>query len=118
MSVAPQLMEHGRTATLDEPRARLKEHGLRCTPARLHVLALLMTSRRHLSIADAWEELTRSGSAIHPATVYRTLETLTTIGLVHVVHGSGPARYGITGNRITTRCADVAAMSRGSRAGT
>ncbi|MGI5458786.1 Fur family transcriptional regulator [Streptomyces sp. CA-249302] len=96
MSVAPQ-MEHGRTAMPDEPRVRLRKHGLRCTPGRLRVLALLTASGRHLSIAQTWEELARTGSAVHPATVYRTLETLTEIGLVHAVHGPGPVRYGITG---------------------
>ncbi|WP_037780100.1 Fur family transcriptional regulator [Streptomyces sp. HGB0020] len=90
-------MEQDRTATPDEPRVRLRQHGLRCTPGRLRVLALLMTSGRHLSISQAWEELTQSGSAIHPATVYRTLETLTAAGLVHAVHGPGAARYGLTG---------------------
>lgn len=70
---------------------------MRCTPARLRVLALLMDSGRHLSIGEAWEELTRSGEAIHPTTVYRSLEALTVAELAHAVHGPGPTRYGITG---------------------
>ncbi|MEU1161944.1 transcriptional repressor [Streptomyces sp. NPDC005921] len=94
--MAPQT-EHHRTAPPDESRVRLRQHGPSCTPGRLHVLTLLAVSGRHLSIAEVREELTRTGNAIHSATAYRTLETLTAAGLVHAGHGPGPARYGITG---------------------
>ncbi|NNN34809.1 transcriptional repressor [Streptomyces sp. S3(2020)] len=114
MSVAPQT-EHDRTAAPDEPRVRLRRLGLRCTPARLRVLMLLADSGRHLSIAEAWAELARSESVIHPATVYRTLETLTAAGLVHAVHGPGPARYGLTGephhHTVCRKCGHVEGLA-------
>lgn len=99
----------------DELRDRLKRHGLRCTPGRLRVLALLTTSGRHLSIAQVWEELAPSGDPIHPATVYRTLETLTASGLTHGVHGPGPVRYGITGephhHTVCSHCGHVEGLA-------
>ncbi|RMB80534.1 Fur family transcriptional regulator [Streptomyces shenzhenensis] len=114
VSVALQT-EHDRTAASDEPRVRLRRHGLRCTPGRLQMLRLLIVSGRHLSITEAWEELARSDIAVHPATVYRTLETLTAAGLVHVVHGPGPARYGITGephhHAVCRRCGHVEGLA-------
>ncbi|WP_284436566.1 transcriptional repressor [Streptomyces sp. TUS-ST3] len=114
MSVATQSERDG-TATPDEPRVRLRQQGLRCTPGRLRVLTLLMVSGRHLSITETWEELTRAGEAIHPATVYRTLETLTAVGVTHAVHGPGPTRYGATGDphhhTVYQRCGAVAALS-------
>lgn len=114
MSGAPQ-KEHDRTTTPDEPRVRLRRHGLRCTPGRLQVLTLLTASGRHLSIAEALDELTRSGGAVHPATLYRTLEVLTAVGLTHAVHGFGPTRYGATAephhHTVCRRCGAVAALS-------
>ncbi|MFG2934952.1 Fur family transcriptional regulator [Streptomyces sp. NPDC048282] len=71
---------------------------MRCTPGRLRILALLADSARHLSPAETCAELARSGEAVHATTVYRTLETLVEVGLVHAVRGSGAAvRYGATG---------------------
>ncbi|MEU1183739.1 Fur family transcriptional regulator [Streptomyces sp. NPDC005820] len=87
----------GGMAALPEPRALLQRHGLRCTPGRLQIVALFAASARHLSVAEAWEELSRSGPPVHPTTVYRTLETLTAVGLTHAVHGPGATRYCVLG---------------------
>lgn len=53
--------------------------------------------------------------AVHPTTVYRTLETLTAVGLTHAVHGPGPTRYGSTGDphhhTVRQQCGHVAALA-------
>lgn len=53
--------------------------------------------------------------AVHPTTVYRTLETLTVVGLTHAVHGPGPTRYGSTGDphhhTACQQCGHVAALA-------
>ncbi|MEU9246902.1 transcriptional repressor [Streptomyces sp. NPDC048385] len=82
---------------LPDPRVLLRRHGLRCMPGRLQIVALFSAPTRHLSIAEAWAELNQTGTAVHPTTVYRTLETLTAVGLTHAVHGPGPTRYCVPG---------------------
>ncbi|MDQ0790046.1 Fe2+ or Zn2+ uptake regulation protein [Streptomyces sp. B3I8] len=106
---------HDAATARPEARGRLKRHGLRCTPGRLGLLALLSSSERQLSPAEAFEELARSGYAVNPTTVYRTLDALTAVGLTHAVHGPGPARYGITGephhHTVCRECGSVAALA-------
>ncbi|MEU4086248.1 Fur family transcriptional regulator [Streptomyces aureus] len=99
------------------PRARelLRSHDLRRTSSRLRILSLLAASDRHLSTVEACEQLAGSGKAVHPTTVYRTLETFTAIGLIHAVHGPGATRYGITGephhHTVCQQCGHVAALA-------
>ncbi|MGW5640009.1 Fur family transcriptional regulator [Streptomyces sp. NPDC003832] len=87
---------------------------MRCTPGRLRILALLRSSGLHLSIGEACARLASAGEDIHPTTVYRTLETLTTVGLVHAVPGPGPMRFGFTGephhHTVCRRCGRVDAL--------
>ncbi|MFI6373326.1 Fur family transcriptional regulator [Streptomyces sp. NPDC050546] len=96
-------------------RGVLRGQGLRCTPARLRVLALLSASARHLSVGEACSRLGQAGKSLHTTTVYRTLETLTAAGLTHAVPGPGPIRYGITGephhHTVCQRCGYVAALA-------
>ncbi|MFF0300512.1 Fur family transcriptional regulator [Streptomyces sp. NPDC004562] len=97
------------------PHALLRNHELRRTPPRLRVLALLFESERHLSITEVCEQLSTSGRAVHPTTVYRTLETFTAVGLAHAVHGPGATRYGITGDphhhTVCQRCGRVEGLA-------
>ncbi|MFJ1730259.1 Fur family transcriptional regulator [Streptomyces sp. NPDC088254] len=93
----------------------LRRHGLRCTPSRLHILALLSSSELHLSSAETWAELDRRGTPYDQATVYRTLETLTAAGLIHAVHGPGPKRYGVSSethhHAVCEQCGQVNALT-------
>ncbi|MGW3950166.1 Fur family transcriptional regulator [Streptomyces sp. NPDC004752] len=110
-----QQRAHDVATARSEARARLKRHGLRCTPGRLGLLALLSSSERHLSLAEAFEELVQSGHAVNPTTVYRALDALTAVGLTHAVHGPGPARYGVTGephhHTVCRECGSVAGLA-------
>ncbi|BBC36251.1 hypothetical protein SGFS_075450 [Streptomyces graminofaciens] len=98
-----------------EPRALLRLHGLRCTPSRLRILGLFSTPEHHLSTTEACARLARSGEAVHYTTAYRTLESLTAVGLTHAVHGLGAVRYGITGephhHAVCQECGAVAAVA-------
>jgi Fur family ferric uptake transcriptional regulator len=60
-------------------RARIRDAGLRCTPARLAILAELKSSASPLSHADVTSTL--EGLGIDRATVYRNLVELSEAGL-------------------------------------
>lgn len=75
--------------------AMLREHGLRATGPRVELLAALLAGDGSFLSAEALIE--RAGSAdppVHRATVYRTLDGLTRVGVVRHVHLSvGPVAY-------------------------
>ncbi|GAA5065022.1 Fur family transcriptional regulator [Streptomyces similanensis] len=95
MTTNPSSAQDDATTPPDAP-ALLRAHGLRRTTSRVCTLTMLSASRRHLSSAEACAELHRRGTPFDPATVYRTLESLTAVGLTHVVHAPGPKRYGVS----------------------
>lgn len=76
---------------------------------------MLSRSGLHLSSAEACAELHRLGAPFDPATVYRTLETLTAVGLTHAVHGPGPKRYGISSephhHTVCEQCGQVGTLA-------
>ncbi|WEO93195.1 transcriptional repressor [Streptomyces sp. FXJ1.172] len=45
---------------------------------------------------ESCAELRQLGLPFDRATVYRTLETFTDVGLAHTVNGPGPKRYGVS----------------------
>lgn len=65
---------------------RMQESGYRLTKPRLAVLQVLQSEGEHLSPA----EILARGQAIYPAlsraTVYRTLELLSELGLLRLIH--------------------------------
>jgi len=63
---------------------RLRSAGFRLTAPRRAVLELLQDrSRRHLSAQDIHDSLRRRGLSVNRASVYRTLNLLVHLGLVH-----------------------------------
>jgi Fur family ferric uptake transcriptional regulator len=93
--------------------ARLQAVGLRRTPARGDVLAVLITAGAHLTVPQVHARL---GDADRPfdydySTVLHTLQTLTAHGLAHVLATGGVAAYGIADHphhhAICTSCAQV-----------
>ncbi|MFE2194187.1 Fur family transcriptional regulator [Streptomyces olivaceus] len=84
------------TVPPQDPRALLRRHGLRCTAGRLRIMFLLRSSGQHLTPAEICTQLTRKGSGRHSTTVYRSLEALTAVGVLHAVPGPGPTRYGMS----------------------
>jgi len=70
------------TARLDDKaRAMLKKARLYCTEARIAILKVLMGAARPLRQDQVAEQVTRR--ALNKVTVYRTLESLVAVGLVH-----------------------------------
>ena len=78
--------------TLSELVRRLREAGYKITPPRLAVLEVIQRKDEHLNP----NEILAQAQALHPqtgrATVYRTLELLTHLGIVRPIYigDSGP----------------------------
>ena len=73
---------------------RLVDEGLRITQARKTILDILSRSSQHLSAEDIYFVVRGINPAIGFATVYRTLDVLTKMGLVQKFDfGDGKARY-------------------------
>jgi Fe2+ or Zn2+ uptake regulation protein len=67
----------------------LHQRGYRNTPQRYMILCVLQESHEHLSIAQILERVQQSNPYVNLATVYRTLELFTEVGLARAVHLSG-----------------------------
>jgi len=63
-------------------RKQLAEFGLRATPQRLLVLAILEDANEHLDAEGIFEEARKRDPKISLATVYRTLSKLKEVGMV------------------------------------
>ncbi|MGW0226589.1 Fur family transcriptional regulator [Streptomyces tendae] len=106
---------HNDVAGLPDPRALLRRHGLRCTAGRLRILSLLRDSGQHLTATEIRARLENMGEVRHSTTVYRSLEALTALDVVHAVPGPGPTRYGITDephhHTVCQQCGHVADLA-------
>jgi Fur family ferric uptake transcriptional regulator len=65
----------------DKARAMLKKARLYCTEARITILKVLMEAARPLRQDQVAEQVTRR--TLNKVTIYRTLESLAAVGLVH-----------------------------------
>jgi Fur family transcriptional regulator, ferric uptake regulator len=75
-------------------RQRMIEEGLRFTEARRVILDILSKSSQHLSAEDIYFTVRGINPSVGFATVYRTLDVLTKMGLVQKFDfGDGKARY-------------------------
>ncbi|MGW6915827.1 Fur family transcriptional regulator [Kitasatospora sp. NPDC054939] len=93
-------------------RDLLRSGGGRCTAPRLRVLAVLRDSRGHLPAATIHQRLRAAGDCTNLSTVYRSLERLTELGLVHSVRApGGESSYGLVGephhHAVCTGCGEV-----------
>jgi Fur family ferric uptake transcriptional regulator len=68
--------------------AMLRQRGLRWTPQRRRLLEVLTTIRGHITGAELVERCRELEPATIPSTVYRTLDVLEELGLVHHCHGA------------------------------
>ena len=69
-------------------RERLHDRGLRWTPQRRTLVAVLAETRGHVTGAELVERCRERDPATVPSTVYRTLDVLEELGVVR--HGHGP----------------------------
>jgi Fur family zinc uptake transcriptional regulator len=107
--------ERCRARILDHAEALCRERGLRLTPQRRKVLAILAGSHRCLGAYDILERMEGAGRRPAPAVVYRSLEFLVGLGLVHRLAGHNayfactrPPHGGGTQYWICRRCHVVA----------
>ncbi len=78
---------------------RMIEEGFRMTQARKHVLAILSKSSMHLSAEEIYLNVRAVNPSVGFATVYRTLDLLTNMGIVQKFSfGDGRARYELLDN--------------------
>lgn len=71
----------------------LKEHGLRVTPQRVAICALLLDRHCHYTPHQVHEALKRRFPSLSPNTVYLTLAQLEAAGLVQRVHVEGQSVF-------------------------
>jgi Fur family transcriptional regulator, ferric uptake regulator len=69
-------------------RERLHDRGLRWTPQRRALIAVLADTAGHVTGADLVDRCRQRDPATTPSTVYRTLDVLEELGIVR--HGHGP----------------------------
>ena len=84
----------------------------RVTTARRALLAALAHSDHHRTAEDLADEVRAAHPSVHRATIYRSLEALTDMGLIEHTHlGHGPAVYhlaeGAHHHLVCERCSAV-----------
>lgn len=104
----------------------LRERGMRVTPQREMVLAALHDLHGHAAVDDIFQVVRSRSSSVDKTTVYRTLELLRELGLVHEVDvGDSVLRYELSlhgehghllctgcGRLLTFDCADLSQLRR------
>ncbi|MFI9274859.1 Fur family transcriptional regulator [Kitasatospora sp. NPDC052896] len=92
-------------------REKLREHGARCTAPRIQVMGVLADHVGHLTVGEIHQLLVEAGGRLNISTVYRTVEKLTGLGIVHAVPGrGGEASYGLAGDHhhaVCSRCGAI-----------
>lgn len=89
----PQLAIH------EDYTERLRRLGVRVTPQRLFVLEAMQLTGGHMTAEEIMQWASRRYPALNLATVYRTLDLLTVVGLVAQTDlGGGAASYELVGD--------------------
>lgn len=84
----------GVLVTLEVVGERLRARGERMTAPRRAVVAALAAGRGHLSAEDVVAAVAGIDASVHRASVYRSLEALSALGVVQHVHvGHGATAY-------------------------
>jgi Fur family ferric uptake transcriptional regulator len=84
---------------LEEILGRLRERGGKVTKPRRAIISALLEANDHVTAEALVDAVGRANPDIHISTVYRTLETLTELGVINHVHlGHGPAVYHLAGD--------------------
>jgi Fur family transcriptional regulator, ferric uptake regulator len=82
---------------LEEILGRLRDRGGKVTTPRRAIITALLEADQHVTAEALVDGVRRANPEIHISTVYRTLETLTELGVINHVHlGHGPAVYHLT----------------------
>ena len=73
----------------------LRADGERATAVRLDVLDVLAAAHRHLPVAEIHRRVESERPGTNLSTVYRTLDRLAELGLVHGLVAGGETSYGL-----------------------
>jgi Fur family ferric uptake transcriptional regulator len=86
-------------AVLGVVASRLRARGERMTRPRKAVVSALAAQTRHVTAEELVEAVALVDARVHRASVYRSLETLTALGVVQHIHvGHGPTAYHLIGS--------------------
>ena len=83
-----------KTDTPLDAESLIRQSGLKCTPARVQVLQLLLTQQEVLSADEVFERLLQAGAKLNFSTVYRILESFTEKKLTEKVLLPQSRKYG------------------------
>jgi Fur family ferric uptake transcriptional regulator len=84
----PAAPSHDAPRAWETVRERLRDRGLRWTPQRRALVAVLAEAEGHVTGAELVERCRQRDPATIPSTVYRTLDVLEELGIVR--HGHRP----------------------------
>ncbi|WP_426566703.1 Fur family transcriptional regulator [Angustibacter sp. McL0619] len=86
-------------AAVDRVAGLLRARGDRMTGPRRAVITALAARRTHLTADQVVSAVAEQDASVHRASVYRTLETLSALGVVQHVHvGHGTTTYHLAGD--------------------
>ena len=72
----------------------LRDQGLKVTPQRMAIYVMLSNTKSHPSAEDIYKQLLPTNPSISLATVYKTLDSFKSIGLVQELNvGNGKSNY-------------------------
>ena len=77
--------------------AQLHARGSRLTPQRQLILEVVQQADDHITPEEVYEAVHRRNPAISRATIYRTLDFLCELRLIHALRWGGQMYYEITG---------------------
>lgn len=100
-------------ALLDDVAGRLRSRGERMTRPRRAVLAVLADHDGHLGAEEIVEAVAAVDGGVHRASVYRTLDALSDLGVVQHVHvGHGGTAYHLVAphGHLHAQCRSCAAI--------
>jgi len=72
--------------------SKLRQSGYKVTPQRRAVLRVICNSEEHLTPLALYNEVHKDYPSIGLVTIYRTLETLSELGLICEIHSKGNRR--------------------------
>lgn len=103
----------------EEAEEALRAYGCRVTRPRIAVLQALLEMGGTVDAATLTERAQRLVPGIHEATVYRTVNTLTDVGIASHVHaGHGPSLVRLGGERrlvaVCERCGKIEPVPEGA----
>jgi Fur family ferric uptake transcriptional regulator len=90
------LIEARLTQPTTDFAAQLHALGYRLTPQRQLILAAVRRADDHVTPDEVYERVHRKNPAISRATIYRTLDFLCEMRLIHALHWGGQMYYEIT----------------------